>query len=839
MKKVVYALAFCLTSLVSCLTSLQAQPRNYEVGEILLKLKKLNTLGSVLYIAAHPDDENTRMITYFAQQENMDVAYLSLTRGDGGQNLIGTEQSELLGLIRTQELLAARRIDGGEQYFTRANDFGFSKNHTETLNKWNEQQVLEDMVYVIRKVKPDVIITRFPPLKYNFDTHGHHSASAYLAEKAFDMAADPKMFPEQLKTVEVWQAKRLYWNTSTWFYTNTKTKMDTTGKILVDVGSYIPELGESVTEIAARSRSMHKSQGFGSAEQRGSEIEFLEFVKGVQAKKNLFEDIDITWGRVKGNEKVGQLLKQAYDGFDVKNKTKVLPQLLEAWQLLKDKKDFWSGNKEKELKETIYALCGLFLESAATDFSATEKVKMKTVAINRSPVEMKLNSVSYSSGYNSAQGKPLLFNKPVAIDDSLMLTSSAISQPYWLTGTQQTPPMYPLPDEKMRALPENFPALEACFNVSINGVEMDFCRPVEYKWTDRVKGEIYRPFVVSPDRTIHPHQSVLVFSDEKPQEVTVTVKAWKDRVAGNVTFVNLPTGWKVAPDKLYVELAKKGEEREVKFALTPPTGSSTVELRPAFTPITEARYDINYFTHDYVEIAYDHIPYQVLFPQASIKVIKLDMKKGGTNIAYIKGAGDEVGEKLQQAGYSITYLTKDNFSTTNLSQFNAVLVGIRAYNTEKWLPHQKEKLMGYVHNGGNVIVQYQTTAGLLTNDFGPYPFKIGRGRVTVEEAAMTMLDPKHPVFNSPNKLTATDFEGWIQERGLYFASEWDSNYVPLFACNDPGEDPLKGSVLLADYGKGSFIYTGISFFRELPAGVPGAYRLLANMLAYKKDGSIK
>ncbi len=825
-------LFFLLILNISYLPS-HSQPRNYNTGEILLMLKKLNTLGSVLYIAAHPDDENTRMITYFAQKENLDVAYMSLTRGDGGQNLIGTEQGALLGLIRTQELLAARRIDGGRQFFSSANDFGYSKTYSETLQKWDENEVLKDMVYVIRKLKPDVILTRFPPLKYNYDTHGHHSASAYLAEKAFDMAADPKIFPEQLKAVEAWQAKRLYWNTSTWYYQQSKTKLDTTGKIMIDVGAYISELGESVTEIAARSRSMHKSQGFGAAENRGSEIEYLEFVKGAQAKKNLFEDIDCTWNRVSGSGKISQLLKRAYDEFDAKDRMKILPHLLEAYQLLKEKKDFWSENKKEELEQVIYAVCGLFLESAASDFSSTSDVIVKTVAINRSPADVKLNAVSYSSGSSNTQNKMLQFNKPEILTDSLRLISGEVSLPYWLSREQKTPGMYPVADEKMRALPENFPPLEACFDLVVNGVAIRHCRPVEYKWTDRVKGEIYRPFVVSPDRTIHPQQSVLVFSDDKPKEITVTVKAWKDSITGDVAFINLPDGWKSEPASVLVNLARKGDEHEVKFLLTPAAGNLEFELRPTFKPITEARYDIEYFGRDYIEIAYDHIPYQVLFPVAKIKVVKLDLKKDGTNIAYIKGAGDEVGDGLQQAGYNVTYLSKEKFSSVNLSQFNAVLIGIRAYNTEKWLPYQKENLMNYVKNGGNVIVQYQTTAGLLTNDFGPYPFKIGRGRVTVEEAPMTMIDAKNPVFNYPNKITEKDFQGWVQERGLYFASEWDSNYAPLFSCADPGEDALKGSLLLSSYGKGTFMYTGISFFRQLPAGVPGAYRLMANMVGYE------
>ena len=825
-------LFYCLASNILYLTSACAQPRAYHAGEILLMLKKLNTLGSVLYIAAHPDDENTRLITYLAQKENLDVAYLSLTRGEGGQNLIGTEQGDLLGLIRTQELLAARRIDGGEQYFTRAKDFGYSKTHAETLEKWNEQEVLEDMVYVIRKFKPDVIITRFPPLKYNYDTHGHHSASAYLAEKAFDMAADATMFPEQLEFVETWQAKRLYWNTSTWFYQNTGIKLDTTGKIMIDIGAYIPELGESVTEIAARSRSMHKSQGFGAAENRGSEIEYLEFVKGVQAKKNLFEDINKTWGRVKESEKVSQLLKRGYDEFDARDKTKILPHLLEAYQLLKDRKDFWSKNKIEGLKTVIYAVCGLFLESTASDYSAAvaSNVKIKIAALNRSSAMVKLLSVEYSTGLKQPIDTGLLeFNQLQTFEQELHIHKNhTFTTPHWLTRPKPPDGNYPLGKLNHRIAPESIPAVEVCYFISINDEKLKYCEPLVYKWTDRVKGELYRPFIISPDVTIQPNEPLVVFSDDTPQKLSYLLKSWAYHVESKIVF-HSQNGWVIQSDSDTMSLPKKNDEMTLSISLTPQTDDSTFDLKADFIS--------RYHNRSFIEISYDHIPYQTVFLPSITKVVKLGFKKSATNLAYITGAGDEVANGLQQAGYNVTQLTNDNFSETNLSQFDAIIIGIRAYNTEAWLPHQKQKLMEYVKNGGNVIVQYQTTGGLLTNDFGPYPFKIGRGRVTVEEAPMTMLDPKHPVFNFPNKLTEKDFEGWMQERGLYFASEWDSNYVPLFSCADPNEEPLKGSLILANYGKGAFMYTGISFFRQLPAGVPGVYRLLANMIAYRKEGN--
>ncbi len=804
-----------------------AQPTAYSAGDIMQMLKKANTLGRVLYIAAHPDDENTRLITYLSKKENLEVAYLSLTRGDGGQNLVGTEQGELLGLLRTQELLEARKIDGGLQYFSRANDFGYSKTYNETLNIWDENEVLSDMVYVIRKFKPDVIITRFPPLSYEYKTHGHHEASAYLAEKAFDLAADAGAFPEQLKYVQTWKPVRLYWNTSTWFYRNTGTVLDTTGKIIVDVGSYIPELGVSCTEIAAESRSQHKSQGFGAAKTRGEELEYLEYVKGTQASRNLFDGIDITWSRVKGSQKAAQLLKAAADQFDIKQQTLILPSLLEAYTLLKGKNDHWSLSKADEVKNIIAAVCGMFFESAAADFSATPggTVKVTAFALKRSSTNVTLKSIQFAAGEKVQVDSALIFNKAITREQAITVPEGKdISQPYWLFEEQQNIGMYPVAHDTLGIQPENPPALETCFTVVVDGVELKYYKPVEYKWTDRVKGELYRPFIITPQVTIHPKQPVIIFADEKPKEISYVLKAWKDSISGKIEF-GLPKEWKLQPESINIELMKKGEEKTISFALTPSASSIEFELRP-FVLTAKGKTGL-----DFIEVAYDHIPVQSLFPAAKSKVVKLDLKKSGNQIGYIMGAGDEVTENLKQAGYNITLVDAGNISEKFLQQFDAVIVGIRAYNTETWLPNHKKELMDYVDQGGTLVVQYQTTGGLLSPDIGPYPFKIGRDRVTEENAAMNILNHDHPLFNVPNKITQKDFEGWVQERGLYFAQEWDENYLTPFSCADPSEDPVKGSLLFAQYGKGTFIYTGISFFRQLPAGVPGAYRLFANLIA--------
>ena len=828
MKHFLWQTFLILASLLKCTAAGNTSQQSHSTADIQMMLEKLNVLGSAMYIAAHPDDENTRLITYLAQKRLVDVSYLSLTRGDGGQNMIGTEIGELLGVIRTQELLSARRIDGGEQFFTRANDFGYSKTWEETLNIWDEEAVLSDMVFVIRKFKPDVLITRFAPLKYNYPTHGHHSASAYLSEKAFDMAGDPKAFPEQLKLVDVWQPKRLYWNTSTWFYRRTNTELDPAGKLQLDVGAYVPALGLSCTEIAAESRSQHKSQGFGAAKTRGTEIEYLEYVMGDSAASDLFEGIDLTWDKFEIGQEVGELLKQAYDEYDPKNPTAVLKNLLDAYKILEGNKS--TLNKREDIKQAVAAICGLHMESIANAFSAVpgDEIELTTTIINRSQADVQVKNLTYSvKGLKDKNiRRQLDFNQPYESKDTLRLPDDIeLSQPYWLMEEATNIGIYNIQNEELTGLPEAPVNLATLVALTINGVEMDFILPFQYKWTDRVKGELYRHFVITPRLTVNLKEKVIIFPDQQVKRILLQVKAWDDQVSGELSL-HLPKGWKSEPEKVNVDLKNRGDESVFLFSVKPPKQAGVIDLQPVFEG-SKAK--------SFVELDYDHIPIQNIWPVAKTKLVRLDIEKNGNRIGYIMGAGDEVPDNLTQIGYDIHMINEQNVIETDFGNFDAIIIGIRAYNTEKWLVQQYDKLMDYVKNGGNLIVQYQTTRGLLTEDIGPYSFKLSQKRVTVEQAPVILNDPNHTLFHMPNKITDADFEDWVQERGLYFAEEWDERYQTPFTMNDPGEEPLTGSLLLTHYGKGTFIYTGISFFRELPAGVPGAFRLLANMISYEHE----
>lgn len=810
--------------LCSSCAAVFAQQKDWSAAEIKLALKKANTLGTVLYVAAHPDDENTRLIAWMANEKNLRTAYLSLTRGDGGQNLIGTEKGELMGLLRTNELLEARAIDRGEQFFTRANDFGYSKNPDETFTKWDKQQVLADVVWTIRKFRPDIMITRFPPTSRA--GHGHHTASAILAAEAFDLAADPKAFPEQLKYVQTWQPKRLFFNNSTWWDPDLADKAAESDKYqTVDIGDYNPLLGKSYSEIASESRSMHKSQGFGSGKTRGSRIEFLELIKGNEG--GIFGGIDHSWARIEGGKKIGSVLAKALEKFDIEKPFGIVSDLTKAYALVQELKDpYWKEQKSKELQELILACSGVWLEATAKSYSSATKDNIRITAsmVARSPINCSVNSVSFN-GKDSLTNAKLPTNELVQWDSDIMIPATARTHPYWLDLPFGG--MYQVKDQQSIGKPLNDPGLSVDFTVEILGQSFLVRRPLMYKWTDRVKGELYRPFAAMPQATANISEKVYIFSGKKAQKIDVAVRSHTDNVSGKVQ-VKAPGGWKVNPVFKEFDLKNKRDETVLSFSVYPPAGASVGNLEVMLE--TEGKTA----ARSLVEIEYDHIQTQTLLPEAKARVVGLDVVTKGKKIGYVVGAGDEVPVNLEQLGYEVSILDENTLRNEDLSQYDAILTGIRAFNTQEFMRYVNPRLLEYANNGGTYIVQYNTNRGLVTEDIGPWPLKLSRDRVTVEEAEPTFLNPDHPVLNSPNKIEKSDFEGWVQERGLYFPNEWDEKYTPIIQWNDPGEDPTKGSLLVADYGKGAFIYTGISFFRELPAGVPGAYKLIANLISYKK-----
>jgi LmbE family N-acetylglucosaminyl deacetylase len=811
-----------------------AQPdEKYNSAQILQDLRKLNVLGTVLYIAAHPDDENTRLITYFTKEKLYNTGYLSLTRGDGGQNLVGPELYEQLGLIRTQELLQARRIDGGKQFFSRANDFGFSKNPDETFRIWDKEKVLADMVWVIRKFRPDVIITRFntEPGK----THGHHTASAILAVEAFDAAADPARFPEQLKYLQVWQAKRLLWNTNWWFFGSEKD-FKTDGLLKIDAGSYNPTLGESYTEIAARSRSMHKSQGFGAGGVRGTAPEYMEHTKGPKAAKDIFEDIDVSWSRISGSEKLSALLQKAYLDFNPQNPAASIDILLEARDALTVlPESYWKKIKMEELEHVIKGCLGLWTEVVASDFSAVpgQSVKVNLEVINRSTVPVDIIKIAYpgirDTVFNFSLKENISYTQSfkIIIPENLPYT-----QPYWLRE-KGTTGMFTVEDPLLTGLSENLPAVEAEFTLNVKGKIMVCRTSLVYKKTDPVKGEQYRPFEVTPALFINSSDKLLMFADDKPKELAVTLRTGKENISGKL-MASVPAGWRSEPAYYQFSLKNKGAEQNYSFKIFPAAIASEGQLR-IFALSGKDTFDQGIIT-----IRYDHIPAQTLFPPSSVKVVRLDLKKKGDHIGYITGAGDEISSSLRQVGYKVTQLKEDGITSQKLQEFGAVIIGIRAFNVNERLRLCHAALLEYVKNGGTVLVQYNTLPGrasdsrLVTDSIGPYPFKLSNERVTMEDAEIRILNPSHPLLNKPNKITNADFSGWVQERGLYFPNEWSKRYETLISCNDTGENPKDGGILYAKYGKGVFIYTSYSWFRQLPAGVPGAYRLFVNLISTGK-----
>ena len=823
-------LAFLLIS-----TSVIAQkPQKLTSNQIYEKIQKLNFLGTALYIAAHPDDENTRLIAYLANNVKARTGYLSLTRGDGGQNLIGSEIRELLGVIRTQELLAARRVDGGQQFFTRANDFGYSKHPDETLEIWNKEEVLSDVVWAIRTFKPDVIINRFNH-RTPGTTHGHHTTSAMLSVEAFDLVGDKNKYKEQLKYTETWQPKRLFFNTSSWFYRN-QSDFDkaTKGKLTsFNVGVYYPLKGLSNNELASMASSQHLCQGFGRVTTRGEQNEYVEFLKGDKPKdeNDVFSGINTTWNRLKNGGDIGDILYDVEENFDFVNPSKYLPQLMEAYQLVQKLEDtHWRTIKEKQLKEIIEACAGLYLEASANSSSGTPNstIEVNFEALNRSSVSMELISITSTiDNKKLTKNIDLDANKKITFKESINLKTNTYSDPYWLRK-EATLGMYKVDDQKLIGKPETPRPATIDFNLLINNVAITITKNVLRKYAERDKGEIYEPFEILPKITTKLKDKVLIFSNDVAKKVLVEVRAGANNIKGTVSL-KVPTSWMVSPKEIAFNINQKNDKRTVTFLVTPPKNQSEGSLEVI------ASSEGKMYKKELIEINYNHIPKQSVLSNSKAKIVRLNIKKAGNYIGYIKGAGDAVPESLRQIGYTVENINPLEINEKNLLKYDAIVLGIRAYNVVKELKFKQKFLLEYVEKGGNMIVQYNTNRGV--DVAAPFSLSLSRDRVTDEFAAVNILAKEHSLLNFPNKITNEDFNGWVQERGLYFPNSWSKEFTPILSMHDKGETAKNGSLLIAKHGKGNYIYTGLSFFRELPAGVSGAYKLFANMLSVGKEVS--
>lgn len=798
--------------------AISQSPKSYTSSEILLQLKKLNVLGSVLYVAAHPDDENTRLLGYLANEKLYKTAYLSITRGDGGQNLIGDEQGIDLGLIRTQELLAARRIDGAEQFFTRAYDFGYSKNPDEALRIWNHDKILYDVVKIIRMNRPDIIICRFPTTGEG--GHGHHTASAILAQEAYEAAADATKFPDQLTgNITTWKVKRLLWNTFNFGSTNTQKE----NQFKIDAGVYNPLLGKTYGEIASLSRSQHQSQGFGVPAQRGAAIEYFTTIKGDTLVSELLDGINTTWNRI-GQSDVSKILDSIISNYDINAPEKSVKGLFYLQSQVEKIQNeyFWKQKKLIEINQLIMACSGIYAEATATEEKIVEN-DSATINLNLfSRTKLTVTDVEASFNQKVFSLGSVASNKSVNQTKTIFFKGSHdLSQPYWLRYGKSEG-SFNVPDSMFTGAPQNTP-IEVEFTCKIDGQSIRFKKPLQFKYTDPVKGEFYQPVVIVPKFSVRPETNVLLSSNEDHVFTNVELMAFAKTGDKGTKLVRKSTSATPGVNNdLYENLSfKKNEKKNQAISLI--NGVNLIE-------VVEGDKIYNEQLHT---IQYDHIPHINYYTIAQVKLVIEKIKIAGKKIGYIEGAGDKVSESLSQMGYAVSSIKKDEINAAYLKQFDAVVTGVRAYNTNEWLNDYYDVLMNYVKEGGVLLVQYNTSnqLGPVKAKMAPYPFNITRNRVTDENAKMNMLLPNHRVFNFPNKITDKDFEGWIQERSIYHAGDVDSNYQKLLSIKDPGENENDGSLIVANYGKGKFVYTGISFFRQLPAGVTGAYRLFANLLA--------
>jgi LmbE family N-acetylglucosaminyl deacetylase len=809
---------------------------------ILQQLRGFASTGSVLYVAAHPDDENTQAITYLARGRGYRTAYLSLTRGDGGQNLLGPQLGEALGVARTQELLAARRLDGGRQYFTRAKDFGYSKNAEETLRVWDRQAVLGDIVRVIREFRPDVIITRFSPKPA--PTHGHHTASAVLALEAFRLAADPAAFPDQLRELRPWQARRIVHNVGLGAAAaNPGAGMavagspanvpDGPGVVKVEVGGRDPVSGESFASIAARSRGMHRTQGFGIGGppvNEGSRIEPFVLLAGDAPTKDLLDGVDTTWNRVPGGAEIARSIDDAIARFDVQDEAASVPALLAIRRRLAAlPPDPVVTDKGEQLDRIIQACLGLEVDTVVdrAEVVPGETLKLRHTAVVRSRIPVRWTAVRYPNAHR-AIGKPVALrqNRPAVREAAQAVPATTPpSQPYWLR-TEGTPGMFDVDDPSLIGRAENPPTFPVEYVFDVGGQTLVLSGEPIPAVDPATPGRRRRLDVIAPV-SLRFIAGVRLFEPGSARPVTLELTAARARAAGTV-HLEAPAGWTVTPVSQPFRLAAPGAQARVTFTVSAPDRATTARLG-ASVEINGRRFD-----QQRVEVRYEHLPLQLLQPPARVKAVSLELATRGRHVGYLPGAGDDVTAALEQMGYEVTPLTGADLTPERLGTLDAVVIGIRAFNVRTDLAGHLPALFAYVEGGGTVVAQYNTLDRLREDWLAPWHLRLSRDRVTDEHAPVTVLAPEHPALTTPNRITAADFEGWVQERGLYFPAEWDERFTAILACSDAGEAPLRGGLLVARAGKGYFVYTSLAWFRQLPEGVPGAYRLFANLVSLGK-----
>ena len=810
---------FFLLIVLLCVSKFYSQSSN----EIYLKIQKLNSLGSVLYVAAHPDDENTSLISYLANELKAHTSYLSLTRGDGGQNLIGTELNDLLGVIRTNELLQARSIDGGNQYFTSAIDFGFSKNSKETLEIWPKNEILEEIVRLIREIKPDIIINRFDHRR-DGKTHGHHTASAILSKEAFEISGNPNFYASQLDSLDLWKPSKQYVNISWWRY-GSRERFNTINKenfIEIDINKYNFLTGKTNSEISALSRSQHKSQGFGRSPSLEKETEYLELIGGLENKFNdIFEGVNTTWNRLEGGKQIKILIDQTLEKFDFEKPENSVKNLLKILNEIKKLRiSVWKTRKLKEVKEIIRLCLGIKMITN-TDFdygNKGEEIDLDFKVLNNSSHPIYISKVDN-------QLKNIFLKSNELYDDKIKFKlPNEFNTPYWLIKNKKNGKF--TIDKKFTNKPISA-KVTLPVEVKIFETYINYDVEVNQRINNPIKGEVINPFYVVPNIAVNFKKDKYLFLDTEPQKIIIEVKNLSNKFKGEFKL-NAPDGWKIEKDYVNLSLFGKGKTKNIEFQIKPTNDSKDGILSVSIISdeITKPKRAMSIF-----DIEYDHIPKQYIVLPFSPKIKKLNLILPRKKVGYLMGAGDLVYENLKSIGLDIELININEIENGDLDRFNTIVMGIRAYNVNNELNSKNKLLFDYVKRGGNLLIQYNTTRNLVTNKLTPFLLNLSRDRVTKEDSPVKILTPLHRALNFPHKITSEDFKNWVQERGLYFPSKWDKKFIPILSMNDKNENEKLGSLLIGNYGEGKVIYTGLSFFRQIPSGVTGAYRLLINLIS--------
>ncbi|HYC69883.1 MAG TPA: PIG-L family deacetylase [Opitutaceae bacterium] len=816
------------TALAAATLPLLSAAESPDPKAVLQDLRSFANTGTVLHVGAHPDDENTELITYLSRGRGYRMAYLSLTRGDGGQNELGKDFDEKLGVLRTQELIAARKIDGGRQFFTRAIDFGFSKNPEETLKFWNREQVLADVVRIYRQFRPDVVVTRFP-IPPGSGGHGHHTASGILAVEAFKISGDPNAYPEQIKEgLRPWQPKRVLWNS---FRIGAAGPGSLDGPVhRQDIGGKDPVTGEEFGTIAAKSRSQHGTQGlFGAANRArtgANEQAFMLLAGEPVAGSDLMDGVDTSWNRYPGGAEIQALADQLVAAFNPSDLDANVPAILELRRKLAALPgDAVVADKRRQLDGILQACLGLTVEMVLdeAEFVVGENpMHTRTTSLRANRTVVRVVGGGLSSRDEIRPGQPLVERSALqgpAID------AQPVTHPYWLRA-EGSSGISRVDDARLIGLPEEVTRVSQTFEV--DGQQFQ----VTSELLHRTAGGELRRVAVVPPVSLRLDAEVLMVAPGAAKPVQVEVTAARADTMGAVRL-EVPAGWKLSPAKHDFRIPSAGGKARFSFEVTAPAQPASGRV----LAVAEVRG--RPYSHQRLELRYDHLPAQLLQPPARARLVAADVAIEARHIGFLPGAGDSADEALAQLGCDIRVLSGADLTPEKLAGLDAVVIGVRAFNERNDLKAAFPGLLAWVEQGGTVVAQYNRPNGLLADRLGPYELSIQgpapQNRVTDETAAVSFLAPDHPALNVPNKITAADFSGWVQERGAYFPSKWDeANYVALLAMNDPGETQPHSSVLVAQHGRGYYVYTSLAFFRQLPAGVPGAYRLLANLVSLGK-----